>query len=118
MGAGKGKVKPVELPIQPLYFDERETLRFTPNRLVRLLLDWSSTVRTNNETMDMNRLAVVAQATTEEWAQFAQLIGYSFEGWGGLSYVSDETFERAAVEADKAKKGAKGVKKKKGRGWR
>jgi hypothetical protein len=30
----------------------------------------------------------------EDWEQFAQLIGYSLDGFGELSYVSQETHKK------------------------
>lgn len=73
-------------PIQPLVADEHGALRFKKNAIVNYLLD--------NGPFDMNHLARVS-FTQEDREQFAQLIGYSLVGFGTLSYVSDETFNRA-----------------------
>ena len=73
-------------PIQPLDLDEHETLRFKANAIVRFLLDAGP--------FDMNQLAQMT-FSQEDREQFAQLIGYSLSGFGELSYVSDETYERA-----------------------
>lgn len=77
-------------PIQPLVKDEHGTVRFKPNAIVRFLLDAGP--------FDMNTLAKM-DFSHEDRAQFAQLIGYSVSGWGELSYVSDEVYDRAAKQA-------------------
>lgn len=74
-------------PIQPLGLDGHGTLRFKANAIVRFLLD--------DGPNDMNRLAIM-QFSREDQVQFAQLIGYSLSGFGDLSYVDDEDYERAA----------------------
>jgi hypothetical protein len=43
----------------------------------------------------MNELAAM-EFSQEDKKQFAQLIGYSLHGFGDLSYVSSETYKRAA----------------------
>lgn len=68
-------------PIQPIAND-----RFVPNRIVVALLESS--------TLDMNKLAMM-DFTQQERIQFAQLIGYSLNGFAELSYVDDETYEAA-----------------------
>ena len=77
---------------QPLQLDKHGTLRFVPNRIVDDLLTFAS-----EHGFDMNRIAIRAcygHYTQEEQTQFAQLIGYSVSGWGTLSYVSDEDYDR------------------------
>ena len=54
-------------PIQPLAPDERGTLRFKPNAIVRWLLDEGP--------FDLNQIAM-KQFSVEDQEQFAQLIGY------------------------------------------
>ena len=78
-------------PIQPLISDNQGTLRFQSNALVRYLLDHGP--------FDMNDLAGV-QCSNEDREQFAQLIGYSLHGFGGLPYVSTETYDAACRMAD------------------
>lgn len=80
-------------PLQPLYKDAHGVIRFQANAIVRYLLDEGG--------IDMNMLAALpfSQADRE---QFAQLIGYSLSGFSELSYVRDETYERAAEKARKA----------------
>jgi len=52
--------------------------RFKENKIVRLLLD-------THPTVDMNTLACM-DFTREDRNQFAQLIGYSVDGFAELSY--------------------------------
>lgn len=75
-------------PVQPLVIDEHGTLRFKKNAIVRYLLD--------NGPFDMNHLSVCG-FSDEDREQFAQLIGYSLGGFGELSYVTDTTYDRAAL---------------------
>lgn len=76
-------------PIQPLALDEHGVMRFKANAIVRFLLDAGP--------FDMNQLACMPFAK-EDREQFAQLIGYSLAGFGDLSYVTDETYERAEAQ--------------------
>lgn len=78
-------------PIQPLEKRTDGILRFTPNAVVRYLLD--------NGPIDMNHLANCPFGNNDR-EQFAQLIGYSLSGFEELSYVSDETYEAAERMAD------------------
>jgi hypothetical protein len=72
-------------PIQPIING-----RFKENKIVRHLLDWAS-----ERGMGPNELAVM-EFSKDDRVQFAQLIGYSFGGFGSLSYVDDDTFNAAA----------------------
>ena len=76
-------------PVQPLVFDDNRTVRFKKNKIVEFLL--------NDGPFDMNVLATM-KFSVEDREQFAQLIGYSLSGFADLSYVSDETYERAASQ--------------------
>jgi hypothetical protein len=67
-------------PTQPLVLDPNKIVRFKENAIVRYLLDRYSS---------MNELACL-EFSDEDRTQFAQLIGYSFNGFMELSYVSDE----------------------------
>lgn len=78
-------------PVQPLYKDEHGAQRFKKNAIIEYLLD--------NGGLDLNKLAVLP-FSDEDREQFAQLIGYSLSGFGELSYVSDETFNRAARQVE------------------
>ena len=76
-------------PIQPLEEDANGRLRFKENAIVRTLLDFASP-----KGMDMNAIAVLP-FTREDREQFAQLIGYSYDGASELSYVSSEVLDAA-----------------------
>jgi hypothetical protein len=80
--------------MQPVQLDKNGVIRFKPNKLVRFLLDWASP-----RGMNLNDLALIP-FDDEDREQFAQLIGYSVSGFGDLSYVSDETYEKADKAAD------------------
>lgn len=82
-------------PLQEVYLDKHGTARFEANKIVQFLLDAGP--------FDMNQLARMAFSQKDR-EQFAQLIGYSVSGFGDLSYVSDETFEKAEKLIEKAKK--------------
>lgn len=60
--------------------------RFVENKIVRWLLD--------NGGIDLNDIAMQG-FEPEEQEQFAQLIGYSVDGYGTLSYVSDDSYAKA-----------------------
>jgi len=76
----------VKNPIQPLVKDTYGKIRFKTNKVVEFLLD--------NGGLDMNKLAL-EEFTDNDREQFAQLIGYSLDGYGMLSYVTDETYDTA-----------------------
>lgn len=78
----------VKHPLQPLV-NKSGVIRFKTNYIVRYLLDAGP--------FDMNKLALLP-FSDEDREQFAQLIGYSLSGFSELSYVSDETYERAAAQ--------------------
>ena len=72
--------------MQPLYRDEDGVIRFAPNPIVRYLLDAGP--------FDMNDLAMIPFALDHR-RQFAQLIGYSLDGYADLPYVDDEDYAEA-----------------------
>ena len=75
----------VKMPNQPLYKDNHGKIRFVGNPIVEYMLEEGN--------IDMNKLArwgIENDIDPEYKAQFAQLIGYSLDGWGMLSYVTDE----------------------------
>jgi hypothetical protein len=76
-------------PIQPLEKDDRDIVRFKENKIVRFLLDAGP--------YDLNQLAAMP-FSQEDREQFAQLIGYSLCGFGELSYVSDETYNKTEAQ--------------------
>jgi hypothetical protein len=75
-------------PNQPLVKSINGVLRFKPNAIVDYLL-------TTHHSCSLNELATL-DFSNEDRQQFAQLIGYSVSGWGGLPYVSEEA--KASVE--------------------
>jgi len=81
----------IQHPIQPLYKDKHGTIRFKKNSIVRFLLDAGP--------YDLNDICIL-EFSEEDEEQFAQLIGYSLGGFGELSYVSDETHDKAAAIAE------------------
>lgn len=68
-------------PIQPVIKDEHDQERFQKNDIVRHLLDRGG--------ISLNELANL-QFDQADWQQFAQLIGYSLDGFAELSYATDE----------------------------
>ena len=73
-------------PMQPVVRDEDGILRFKRNAIVRYLLDAGP--------YDLNYLSVMP-FSDEDREQFAQLIGYSLNGFSELSYASDEVVAQA-----------------------
>ena len=82
-------------PLQPLYLDEDGVIRFRANTLVQRLLDHGTETG-----LSLNDLAWELDHSDEDWEQFAQLIGYSLDGFGSLSYVSEEAWEAAHAAFD------------------
>ncbi len=76
------------MPMQPIV-KVGEVVRFKKNGLVDALYEHG--VKTG---LGMNELSLM-QFSDEERMQFAQLIGYSVSGYGNLSYVSDESANKA-----------------------
>lgn len=78
-------------PIQPLFEDQHGRTRFKSNTIVQHLLDWAT-----ERGMGLNELARMP-FSDEDRQQFAQLIGYSLDGYGELSgYVDDDAYNAAA----------------------
>lgn len=78
-------------PMQPLISDEAGVVRFKKNKIVSDLLDFAS-----KHGMDLNTIGMNRSYSNDDHEQLAQLIGYSVSGFGDLSYVSDETFDKAS----------------------
>ena len=74
-------------PMQPIVRDQIGTYRFKHNAIVRHLLDSGS--------IDLNQIAAM-NFSDEDREQFAQLIGYSVDGFCEMDYAS----RRAKDEAD------------------
>lgn len=82
-------------PIQPLSKDAEGVIRFKENTIVRRLLDYAQA-----HGMGLNEIAMQVHSDDDR-QQFAQLIGYSLDGYGSLrSYVSDEAYSAACQMAD------------------
>jgi hypothetical protein len=73
-------------PLQPLGKDFNGILRFKGNKIIEWLHDKGN--------IDLNQIATV-DFPDEDRMQLAQLIGYSLSGYGDLSYVTDENWQRA-----------------------
>jgi hypothetical protein len=73
-------------PMQPIVIADDGVVRFQRNAIVRFLLD--------NGGFDLNQLTLKG-FPEEDWEQFAQLIGYSVDGFADLSYASEETVTKA-----------------------
>ncbi len=85
---GQSALTSLVMPMQPI-----RDGRFVANNIVKMLLD-------THPTMDMNTIAMLS-FTEQEQMQFAQLIGYSLNGFSELSYVDDETYAAAeTIEAE------------------
>lgn len=63
--------------------------RFKGNAIVRYLLDAGP--------FDLDHLAMLPFSNADR-QQFAQLIGYSLDGYGELSYVTDAAYARGVRE--------------------
>ncbi len=75
--------------MQPIVWAEDGCIRFLANRMVNDLYEFA-----RPRGMGLNEMAA-GDYTADERMQFAQLIGYSVSGYGGLSYVSDESANKA-----------------------
>lgn len=81
------------IPMQPVTLDKDGRTRFRENPQVRALLDYATSAG-----FGLNQLAMQGHSA-EDRMQLAQLIGYSVDGYGTLSYVSDESYDEAARRA-------------------
>lgn len=81
----KGEVLPPH-PVQPLYVDRMDVIRFRPNKIVQFLAKTSK--------FDENALELIG-FPHEDRIQFAQLTGWSLSGFGDLSYVTEDDYARA-----------------------
>jgi hypothetical protein len=78
-------------PMQDFVNDDG-VVRFKRNAIVEYLLD--------NGGIDMNKIAML-KFSQEDRVQFAQLIGYSLNGFHELSYVPDSVALKASKKARK-----------------
>jgi hypothetical protein len=72
-------------PTQPLETDANGVLRFKKNTIVSFLAEGR-----------LNELAMM-DFPKEDREQLAQLTGYSLDGYGSLSYVTNESYETARL---------------------
>ena len=79
-------------PNQPVIRDSQGILRYQTNAIVKFLVDAGP--------FDINALALMS-FSDEDFAQLAQLIGYSVNVWRDLFYVSQEMCESVLQERDK-----------------
>lgn len=70
---------------------------FQENAVVRFLLDWAS-----QRDMNLNTLAILP-FPRDDYEQFYQLIGYTIGGYSEMSFVSEESYAKAAAEEKKLK---------------
>lgn len=84
----------LEHPNQPLGLDKHGVLRFKSNAIVKEVLDFAS-----SKGFDMNTIAAHVHSDDDR-RQFAQLIGYSLNGYSELSYVSQQDYEVVATAYD------------------
>nr|WP_308530027.1 hypothetical protein [uncultured Serratia sp.]DAM25284.1 MAG TPA: hypothetical protein [Caudoviricetes sp.] len=82
-----------KLSMQPLVIDTHGAVRFKQNPIVRRLLDYAT-----EHGYGLNEIAM-EQFEADDQMQLAQLIGYSLSGYGTLSYVTDESYDRALAAA-------------------
>lgn len=89
-------------PMQPLYTDEHETIRFKDNKIVIRLLEYS-----REHGFGLNEIAQEREKySIEDREQFYQLIGYSLCGFSELSDVRSESYctaERMCKEGEDEK---------------
>lgn len=88
-------------PIQPLELDADSTVRFKSNAIVKYLYDSGA--------VDLNKLALL-KFPNDDRQHFAQLIGYSFDGYCSLSYAHPDICLIAEYEAIKLKSQIKNTK--------
>lgn len=76
-------------PMQPIAKDEQGVVRFKHNQIVRYLLDYAS-----RRGCSLNELAKMP-FSTDDWTQFAQLMGYSVSGAAELDYFDRDVLAQA-----------------------
>lgn len=80
-------------PMQPICLDKYGVARFKVNPIVRYLLDAGP--------YDMNFIAALPNTSADDHSQFAQLIGYSVDGYADLSYSRKEWVKKADKKVEK-----------------
>jgi hypothetical protein len=89
-------VKHNQPPLQPIVLDDGKA-RFVSNKVIVWMME---ELRRKGTTLNDYPFEVFPIADIE---QFYQLIGYSISGFGELSVVTTETFDRAERKAATAK---------------
>jgi hypothetical protein len=79
-------------PMQPVYRDENNVVRFKPNKILEYLFDIGA--------LDLNKIAAMS-FPVEDRMQLAQLLGYSISGYSDLSYVTNGSANKAFEKAGK-----------------
>lgn len=82
------RLTPPPHPMQPLVLT-KTGVRFKDNAIVRYLLEFARARQCG-----LNELVAMPFAT-EDWTQFVQLIGYSLEGVGELTYIDPRLYKHA-----------------------
>ncbi len=85
-------------PMQPVVWDGKGVIRFQENPIVAFLLEWASGHGMNLN--DLERMSARMRWTENDWQHFAQLHGYSVDGWGSLRYVRDKVWEKAVAKQE------------------
>ncbi len=85
------KLADLRHPMQPVGEDRNGSPRFKENAIVQYLLKHGG--------IDLNKLACLPFDNAER-THFAQLIGYSTDGFGELSYVDGASYQQAHAIAD------------------
>ncbi len=80
-------------PMQPVQL-VNNVMRFKRNAIVDDLLDFATP-----KGFDMNHIVGSGKYSQDDMEQFAQLIGFSIDGFHEISYVSDETAKLASIVA-------------------
>lgn len=81
--------------MQKLELDEQGVLRFRKNKIVEFLLEKGPFTLNVLAGMPPDMGVPKEGFPTEDWRQFAQLLGYSVDGYCSLSYVSRAEAHRA-----------------------
>lgn len=86
-------------PIQPIIHTPDGVYRFKGNKIVTFLLEAGP--------FDMNQLALMP-FDQDDRQQFAQLIGYSVDGYAELSYHSKQIIAKADARVERLGRSKKG----------
>lgn len=103
------KLSDLKHPRQPIGVDERGTVRFKPNAVLRWLVD--------NKHVNLNAIDP-DDFPPGDVKQFWQLLGYSVSAWGSLDFVDLKTAracDKAAAKLADEEAKAKGAARKRAR---